>query len=211
MADLKRGICAVISAGRISDIQWLKKGCEDCDTVICADGGYRYARAAEIKADAVVGDFDSGEAPQDENVTVFPVRKDDTDTALAIESGISLGYRRFKVFGAVSGARLDHTAASITLCAKYALQGISITLFDEKNEITVLVPGVYELENSGKKLSLFAFGESVEGLCEKGVGYSLENYTLSPFDPLCVSNEIVCEKAVISFKSGVLLVIRSTD
>ena len=211
MADMKSGICTVIAAGKITDLQWLQNQCQKSDYIICADGGYRYACSAGIKPDAVIGDFDSGKLPQGENVTVFPVRKDDTDTALAIAEGIRLGYSRYEVYGAVSGNRLDHTAASITLCCKYAMQGISVTLLDEKNEITALLPGEHELENDGRKLSLFAFGNDVEGLCEKGVSYPLEDYTLSAFDSLCVSNEITDDKAFVSHKSGVLLVFRSSD
>lgn len=211
MADMKNGVCAVISAGKITDTRWLKDRCAGCEYVICADGGFHHAQAAGIRPDAVVGDFDSGEKPQHENVTVFPVRKDDTDTALAVDEGVRQGYRRFLIFGAVSGNRLDHTAAALTLCCQYALQGISVTLLDEKNEITALTPGEYKLKKDGGKLSLFAFGDKVTGLCEQGVSYPLHDYTLTPFDSLCVSNEIVADTAEISFSGGVLLVFRSSD
>jgi thiamine pyrophosphokinase len=62
-----------------------------------------------------------------------------------------------------------------------------------------------------EKISLFAFGGDVTGLFMEGLKYSVSDYTLSPFDPLCVSNECVEETACISFKTGLLMLYFSKD
>ena len=55
------------------------------ETVICADGGYNYAKAKGIKADYVVGDLDSAKdiAPE-VKIVKFNKVKDSTDGELAI-------------------------------------------------------------------------------------------------------------------------------
>jgi thiamine pyrophosphokinase len=60
-------------------------------------------------------------------------------------------------------------------------------------------------------VSLFAFGGEVTGLFVEGLKYPIADYTLSPFDALCVSNEWEEEDAGISFKSGLLMLYFSKD
>ena len=71
---------------------------ESGDLVIAADGGY--AQMGGVRADLVVGDFDSlGYVPESENVVRHPVEKDDTDTMLAARIGLDRGYRAFLLLG----------------------------------------------------------------------------------------------------------------
>ena len=101
---------------------------------------------------------------------------------------------------------------AIANAADYARQGCEVTIVDENNEIHLLTPGSYIYPACpDEKISLFAFGSDVTGLFLDGLKYAVSDYTLSPFDPLCVSNEWVGEDACISFKSGLLMLYFSKD
>ena len=70
-----------------------------------------------------------------------------------------------------------------------------------------LIPGEYSFKKRiGYSLSAFSMTDEVTGLCESGVKYPLDNAVLTNNFPLGVSNEIVEDFAVISFKSGILFV-----
>ena len=51
--------CVIVSAGRISDFERMKKNISPGDYVIAADGGLRSAEGLGVTPDCVLGDFDS--------------------------------------------------------------------------------------------------------------------------------------------------------
>ena len=68
------------------------------DLVIAADGGYDSIILLGLRADVVLGDFDSVTSPDlwDDAICeklTYPPEKDDTDMMLAIKLGLSRGYR----------------------------------------------------------------------------------------------------------------------
>ena len=74
------------------------------DLVIAADGGYDYLIRLGLRADVVLGDFDSVTSPDlwDDAICeklTYPPEKDDTDMMLAIKLGLSRGYREFAIYG----------------------------------------------------------------------------------------------------------------
>lgn len=82
------------------------------DLVIAADGGYDYLIRLGLRADVVLGDFDSVTSPDlwDDAICeklTYPPEKDDTDMMLAIKLGLSRGYREFALWR--PWRRLDHT------------------------------------------------------------------------------------------------------
>ena len=67
-------------------------------------------------------------------------------------------------------------------------------------------------EQFGKYISFFPLGGDVTGLTLKGFKYSLDHYHLTTADSgLTVSNEIVSDKAKVTYRSGTLLMIMSRD
>ena len=67
-------------------------------------------------------------------------------------------------------------------------------------------------EQFGKYVSFFPLGGDVTGLTLEGFKYSLDHYRLTTADSgLTVSNEIVSEKAKVTYQSGTLLMIMSRD
>lgn len=206
--------CVILSAGPFCDATTLAGYLLPDDYIIAADGGWRLAEQMGVVPAVLVADFDSLGAfsvPDGVEIVTLPVEKDVTDTAEALRLGYEAGYRSFLLLGC-TGGRLDHQQAALTVAADYARRDCDIALADERNEIHLLTPGSYVYPACpDEKVSFFAFGGDVTGLFIDGLKYSVADYTLTPYDPLCVSNEWVGEDACLSFKSGLLMLYFSKD
>ena len=66
-------------------------------------------------------------------------------------------------------------------------------------------------QRKGCYVSVFPFEGMAVGVTEKGLKYPLNDATLDCSFPLGVSNEFTAEEAVISVKSGSLLIILSKE
>ena len=230
------GICYIFGAAPVVDASWIMVRPGPRDLVICADGGLSLARRAGVEPDWIVGDFDSSDAlPSDESKPqesggllelgdrarefsldgkrVIRVRpeKDDTDLALAVAQGRKLGYTEFVVYGALGG-RFDHSIANVQMLTGCALEGVHVLLRDRQNEVSALCPGELVIPKGDYHyFSLFSMTEECTGVTIRGAAYPLEDATLTNHFPLGVSNEVAEEQAVVSLKTGVLLVIRAAD
>ena len=183
---------------------------EKNDLVIGADRGYFTLVGNGVNPNVAIGDFDSYTGKiQCENTLVFPVKKDDTDSALAIKYAYEHGYKKIVVFGAIGGA-LDHTLANVALASRYAQLGIDISFVDGDNVLfSVYNSRVNFNENAQGRISVFSFGDAAKGVYEKGLLYELDNATLENFVPLGVSNEFVGVPATVSVADGTLLIYTS--
>lgn len=100
------------------------------DLVLAADGGYRALYSLGYMPDLLLGDFDSlGDVPLPADLPVlrFPVRKDDTDTGLALRYGLEQGFRDFALYGC-AGGRVDHLLANLQSMARVSRLGASVRL-----------------------------------------------------------------------------------
>ncbi len=176
------------------------------DLVIAADGGCRHLTAAGMVPDLIVGDLDSAQSlPTDVPLLRHPVRKDDTDTALALQVGLSRGYRSFVIFGALGG-REDHTFANYCLLLYLKQQGADGVIRSQGTDIRVLCDETITLKGqAGDGLSVFAFGAEARSVTLRGVSYPLTDARLTTAVPLGISNEFVTDTAQISVKEGALL------
>ena len=149
-----------------------------------------------------IGDFDSlqnRKSLEDLNIQILPERKDVTDTHAAIEYAI-------EIYGA-TGGRLDHFFAVMCLLEKY--QDIKLKVIDQQNCIQLLKPGKHYIYNQGYYyFSLFALNESIISIDQ--AEYTLDRYLLKREDPLCVSNEVKSEYAIIE-NSGNIILVQSRD
>jgi len=198
------GICYIIGAMESAFPFQPKAG----DCIIAADGGYRHLRAAGLKPDLVVGDFDSlGYVPEGEEIVRHPVRKDDTDTMLAVKLGLARGYDRFLLLGGLGG-RLDHTIANLHALAYLMNHGARGCLMG-KSESAILFRdrSVFFYPEGRETVSVFAYGGIAMGVSLEGLEYPLTNAVLTPGFPLGVSNAFTGAPAKISVEQGCLLVI----
>ena len=189
------------------------------DCVIAADKGLEFLDQAGICPDYIVGDFDSGKRQLVEKYRALGVTvreynpvKDATDTEIAMKLAIEMGSTDITVLGAI-GTRMDHVLGSIRNLSIAMKHGINACILDSHNRIRMMNRSfvIYQQEQYGKYVSLFAHKGPVTGLTLKGFFYPLTNYTMMADDAIGVSNEIVADKAEVDFEEGCLLVVESKD
>lgn len=183
---------------------------ENGDFVMCADGGWKLAEAAGVKADLVIGDFDSSDAPESGVIERHPVMKDDTDTMLCLKRGLAMGYERFLFVGGFGG-RLDHTMANLQTMLFAAKFGARAEMCDGYTWATAVMNGTVRVKRRPGKLSVFAMSDRCTGVSISGTLYELSDGTLENFFPLGVSNEFAADEAVVSVKDGALLVMTTVE
>lgn len=184
----------------------------DTDFVICADKGWQNASAHGIKPDMIVGDFDSSPKPEniDVDITVLPVVKDDTDTYYVARYVVEHGFTDVLLRGVLGGKRFEHTMANIQTLLYLAQNRVNATAIDRYSQIMVVYNGKISLPDmSGRFFSLFSLGDRAEGVSIKGAKYPLDNYTITNFFPIGVSNEFIGETVDISVENGALLLVIS--
>ena len=169
--------CFIFAAGTYYG---LRERPQTGDLVLAADAGYLACRQAGITPDLLLGDFDSMDQPADfDHVRRVPVEKDDTDTMLAVKTGLEQGRH---------GAR------------GYLYDNDFVWTAVENETITVEQTVEWGL------LSVFCLGAPASGIDEKGVQYPLSHASLSAEFPLGVSNHIIEPKARITVRKGALIV-----
>ena len=179
------------------------------DFVIAADAGYRTCRQVGIVPDLLLGDFDSMDQPTDfANVERSPVEKDDTDTMLAVRTGLARGCTEFYIYGGTGGKRLDHTLANLQTLLFLRRRGARGWLYGDDFVWTVIENESLTVEKIVEwgLFSAFCLGDRAEGVDEVGFQYPLSGAVLTPEFPLGVSNHIMESTASITVRRGVLAI-----
>lgn len=211
----------IISGGYIDDVfalSWIKKNSYDC--MIAADSGMNFLHRNGIVPDIIAGDFDSVDDDSlDEFSSLSDVEmlrlnpiKDDTDTEYVIREAIRRGATEITLLGA-TGTRLDHVLANVYLLGIGLEEGVSMEIVDVHNRIRMMDSHmeISKVDQFGDYVSILPVKGDAIGVTLVGMKYPLCDANVSCFSSLGVSNEIVAEKANISVKEGVLLVIESRD
>ncbi len=206
-------ICYIFCSAPIKDYSYLKRFDFQKGFIICADGGYAHTKVLGLEPDVWLGDGDSLVEPDvvAKEKLVFPVKKDYTDTDLAVMEALNRGFREIFIIGALGG-RLDHEFSHFCLLKKILDNGGRGVLIDEKNEITMENSDFTVFPDEKKYISFFPFGGDVCDFTVKGLCYEAENMRLMTNCVQASSNCFDGEKCgKISFSSGYVLVIRSDD
>lgn len=196
------------------------------DFVIAVDAGLETCEALGLCPDLLVGDFDTLgrerllEYRERSGVTadVHEPEKDETDTELAFRDALAAGCVFVDMLGA-TGGRLDHELSNIQLLAQGRKRGLRVTIYDAFNKIFLadaeLDPQVvFEKEwLYGSYVSFLPVTEAVRGITLTGFKYPLKEKDISILEnpSLCISNEVMEETAVLTFRSGLLLCVESRD
>lgn len=186
------------------------------DYVIACDKGAAYAKRLGIIPDVILGDFDSyeGAIPDANSVTevlTYPIEKDDTDTMLAIKLALSKGFNHVIIICAL-GKRMDHLYANIQSLTYIATHDGIGEIISDSEHLRTFTEREGELKigpKNGYSLSLFSLSDKCEGVTIKGAKYNTDSITFTNDFPLGHGNSVVTKEAVISIKSGVLLIIES--
>ena len=174
--------------------------------VICADGGANALAALGVKADYVVGDFDSvseqalSGVPADHRIRV-DADNTSTDLVKALNHALRIGVRSAALLG-VTGGRVDHTLWNLSLLKKF--QGrLHLKVIDAWCE-TELIAGMIQFDAApGQKLSLCPLGGPVSGITTSGLKFPLNGE--SPGERDGISNEVVHSPVAIHVGAGDLL------
>ncbi|MBQ3215235.1 MAG: thiamine diphosphokinase [Oscillospiraceae bacterium] len=202
------GTCIIFCAG---DFTALVEPIRDGDFIIAADGGLLHLNRLGVQPDAIIGDFDSlGHVP--EGALVHPVEKDDTDSMLAVRLGLEKGFRRFVLYGAMGGSRLDHTIANLQTLQFLANHGAVAHLAGADVIATVIRNGSACFPAAPEGIvSVFCMGADAQGVDIQGLCYELKNGRLTAGYPLGVSNHFIGKNATISVNNGSLLIIAPVE
>jgi len=208
----------IVANGLINDYDFYKSLFDGKrNFIICADGAAAHLKKLDIMPHLLVGDFDS---ISEENmdfyktsgieIIKFPVMKDMTDTELAVNIAAERGFTEITILGGL-GTRADHSLSNIFLIAAMLKRGIKCTIINEHNEIRAIDDKISLQRKENAKVTLLALTEKVTGVTTKGLFYKLEDAVITFGSSFGVSNEFVGDKAEISIKSGLLLVIVARD
>lgn len=211
----------IISGGTLYE-ELVEKTVGEADDlcIIGVDKGVEFLYHHQIRPDYIVGDFDSLSHEIVEyykNETHVSVReynpvKDASDTEIAVRLAITLGCHEMVILGA-TGSRVDHLWANIQTLTIPFKAGVDAVIMDPMNQIR-LIGGETHLKKGeafGDYFSVFPLGETVYGFNIIGAKYPLHEHILTPYDSLCVSNEIQDDEVVIDFSSGIVILMETRD
>lgn len=175
--------------------------------LIAADGGLAHLERRGLAPQLIVGDFDSlGRVPEGGNIIRHPVEKDDTDTMLAIKTGLARGYRDFILYGCLGG-RLDHTYANLQSLSYLTEHGASGFLLGAGMAATVIRDGRLDFGPGHQgTVSVFCPNGEARGVNLTGLYYPLRDAVLTGAFPLGVSNRFTGNAASVVVEEGSLLV-----
>lgn len=205
--------CFIFGSAEIESYDYLKKVDFSNSFIICADGGIKHSDALGVIPDVWLGDGDSllGAAVRAKECYNYPVRKDNTDTDLAVELALERGYTDITILGGIGGRR-DHEFSHFCLLKKILDRGARGRLLDKKNEITMENKSFKLYPDGRKYISFFPFGGDVTNFSVKGLRYETEGMRLCCDKVQASSNCFDGEdEAVICFDSGCVLVMRTDD
>jgi thiamine pyrophosphokinase len=183
--------------------EWLKSRLEGKTDIYCTDGAYNSVKELGIGIEAVIGDMDSIDSaisPKPKLITMEDQEYTDFEKAIAY---LKEDYSAIDVYCA-SGKAPDHFLGNLSVGKKYK----------DKVELMFFDPGMRyffakkkeELENvKGKTISIMPFPIAT-GITYSGLQYPLEDADLTLGLKTGVRNKAVEDTAIITYKSGCLLV-----
>lgn len=206
-ADLNKR-CLILGGGIIADYAAVSARISEKVFVICADGGFLHCGRLGVKADLIVGDFDSiGEIPGGIPRAVYPAEKNYTDGMLAVRTAAGKGFSSLLLAGMLGG-RFDHSLANLQSLMWCAETGIDAVLTDGETDIravkdaSITVPA---RENA--YFSVLALSDLCGDVTISGGKYPLDHYNLSNRDPRAISNEFTGVPVTVTVKRGIAAVI----
>lgn len=214
----------IVSGGNIQRdfaLRFLKKNKKEDTCLIAADRGVEFFWESSFYPDMAIGDFDSlsvqgreflDTLTETEIIRLKP-EKDDSDTQSAVNHVIDRGAKKITILGA-TGNRIDHLMANFGLLVLGKKRGVDIVLVDQWNYMKLIEKKTVlkRSEQFGKYVSFFSLEGDVYGLTLDGFKYPLHGHHLQAEDSgLTVSNEILAEKAVVTYEEGTLLMLMTRD
>ncbi len=197
--------CLIIAGGMIFDKDIIKNRIQNLsfDYVIAADSGYDNAKILGINVDEVVGDMDSIlEVPNIKATKLIP-EKDDTDLKVCVEIAVEYGVKSI-VFLAVTGGRLDHFFANVSILEYLNEKNVFAMIIDEQNMISYL-SGEKNYKNTSKYVSIVPISDEI-CLTTLNMKYEATDLTVKRTNMISVSNEALSEDFSIKVDGKALII-----
>lgn len=209
----------LIAGGTISEeiSKEIIKKLETANLTIAIDKGLEFFSKKNIIPHIIVGDFDSIDEKKvqryNNKAQIYRLNpeKDCTDTHYAMKVAINNKCDKIVIYGA-TGTRIDHVLGNINILKECSDKDIDAKIVDCNNEISLINKNtVIEKNSSYKYVSFIPLTTKVKGLTLQGFKYDIKNVNFCIGQSIGVSNEQILEKATISIKQGVIIMIKSKD
>ncbi len=201
--------CVIVSGAEIGDYAAVRRYFKNDDFNIFCDCGLRHQKELGIKANLIVGDFDSYTRPDTAVETmVLPCEKDDTDTVFAVKEGIKRGFSEFLIVGAI-GQRFDHTLGNLYILDLLDSADKNGVIVDDYSEMELVSKTPKYIDDSFSFFSLLNITGEAKGITIKNAKYPLDNAQIKTSYQYGISNEVLKGVvAEVSVKYGKLLLIK---
>ena len=191
---------------------------QDGDLVLGVDGGSLLVKQAGYPLDLALGDFDSLNQQELEEVDAYAGQRfdkpdqDHTDFELSLDLAREYGRDDLIYVYNFQGGRIDHfiSISYVVYLDQYKDLIPRLYLLDPANTVSFCQPGTYQIKKEPDKdyLSFIAMTK-VSDLSLSGVKYPLENEDFAVPRAL-ISNEFAGgEDMVLSFSQGLIMVVQS--
>jgi len=204
----------IVANGDLEDHPRLRELWRTADLRIAADGGAVNARQHLARApDVLIGDLDSLDdatrawcANARVETIQHPRAKDETDLELALALAMARGATEITLLGALGG-RLDQLLANVFLLIKLARARVVARIAGANCDAWLVTERATIRGQIGDTVSLIPLTARVEGIITRGLRYPLQNETLDLGATRGVSNEMIAERAEVTFARGLLLIV----
>ena len=197
---------AVLSSGSIVPPLLLMPFLARCSLIVAADGGISQLRGTGFRADFLVGDLDSLESEDRQELTAktqivrLDADKDDSDTDAAVAVARRHSDQPIMLCGG-AGGRLDHWLSNLRLFEQN--QNLEGWLTSE-DFVRKLLPGQTQRLQAGR-VSFFPVGSGPWLLSGKGLRWPVDQLDFGTFHSL--SNEVHANGGIVSALEGRFLMI----
>ena len=214
MKEISKPKCIIISGGLWEDDEYHRQVLQEAEMIICADSGAGYALRWGILPNIVIGDLDSlekndlQELKKQEVVEFiqYPQKKDYTDTYLALQKALELGYKRIEMLACLGG-RFDHALSNVMLLTIPQVRDIDIRILEPTQELFLVKPKMKIAGQKGDTISLLPLSLEVTGITTTGLSYQVPQGTFTMGISNGVSNVFTKNLVEISIEKGILLAI----
>ena len=203
----------ILANGVVPKLESARSLIQTGDVLIAADGGTHHALALGLFPSLVIGDLDSLTPEERQQLDANSIEiqqysrdKDETDLELALKYACRRGFNKILVVGALGG-RLDQTLGNLSLLTNPELTALDVRMDDGVEEAFFTRRRCEVHGKPADIVSLIPWRGEVSGVCTEGLHWPLNNETLFPDKTRGISNEMSRETAIISQRSGLLLVI----
>lgn len=177
---------------------------------IAADGGHKFFELSKIVPDLVIGDFDSlnkkslAGLSKRTKVISYPVRKDKTDSELAVEYCLKQKFSSIDIVMPQLG-QPDHFMGLISLLANPKAKRAKVRLVNHKFEIKLVINEKLRFNGcAGDLFSIKAVCEPIKLTC-LGTEYDAKNLIVQPWESTALRNRIRLSKATVAITGRALV------